>query len=171
MGTVNVDKLTEFLRGEISAVETYRFALEAVGGREVRSTLQECQRSHEERVGLIRDELIRLGGALSTSWGAWRTWVRAIEGNAKLGGEQAAIAVLEEGEELRLEGYRLEDGDEVDDRVRALVIGKLLPQQQLTRSRLGDRKTLCCRGIWLPGGRKNKPGRHGGPPLPGGRCD
>ena len=140
MGTVNVDKLTEFLRGEISAVETYRFALEKVAGSEARSTLQECQRSHEERVRLIRDEIIRMGGAPSTAWGAWRTWARAIEGTAKLGGEQAAIAVLEEGEDHRLEGYRLDDDELVDERVRALVSGKLLPQQQLTRSRIGHLK-------------------------------
>ncbi len=140
MGTVNVDKLTEFLRGEISAVETYRFALEKVAGSEARSTLQECQRSHEERVRLIRDEIIRMGGAPSTAWGTWRTWARAIEGTAKLGGEHAAIAVLEEGEDHRLEGYRLGDDELVDERIRALVSSKLLPQQQLTRSRIGHLK-------------------------------
>ena len=138
MGTVN--KLTEFLRGEISAVETYRFALEKVAGSEARSTLQECQRSHEERVRLIRDEIIRLGGAPSSSWGAWRTWARAIEVGAKVAGDQAAIDVLEEGEDLRLEDYRLDDDAEVDVRVRALVNNKLLPPQQLTRTRLGHLK-------------------------------
>jgi hypothetical protein len=47
-----------FLRGEISAVETYRMALEKLDrGNPARSELEACMRSHQERVALLRDQI------------------------------------------------------------------------------------------------------------------
>ncbi len=138
MGTVNVDKLNEFLRGEISAVETYRMALEKVEGAS-RTTLEENKRSHEERVRLLREEVMRMGGEPSTTSGAWGTWAKVVEGGAKVFGEKAAIAALEEGEDHGVKEYKVDD-KELDAGVRALLATRLLPAQQQTHSRLSALK-------------------------------
>ena len=51
--TKAVDVLNSFLRGEISAVETYRQAIDKVEKPTVRTQLEECLRSHELRVDVI----------------------------------------------------------------------------------------------------------------------
>jgi hypothetical protein len=140
MGTVNVDKLNAFLRGEISAVETYQMALDKVeAGSMARSTLEENRRSHEDRARLLREEIVALGGEPSTSSGAWGVWAKAIEGGAKIVGEKAAIAALEEGEDHGLKEYRVDDKD-LDASVRQIVTSKLLPQQQQTHQRMSNLK-------------------------------
>ena len=57
-----VDALNGFLRGEISAVETYRQAIEKLGGSPTGAQLEDCRRSHEQRVAKLRDQVARLGG-------------------------------------------------------------------------------------------------------------
>ena len=47
--------LNSFLRGEISAVETYRQALDRISDDRLRPELEECQRDHEQRVAAIRE--------------------------------------------------------------------------------------------------------------------
>ena len=57
MATPNEDvvgKLNSFLRGEISAVETYRQALDRVTDPAIRSQLQNCEQDHEQRIELLR---------------------------------------------------------------------------------------------------------------------
>ena len=44
-----IDQLNSFLRGELSAAETYRLALDRLDRSEFRPTLVQCSRSHEER--------------------------------------------------------------------------------------------------------------------------
>ena len=140
MGTVNVDKLNAFLRGEISAVETYKMALDKVDpGSKSRSTLEENRRSHEERARILRSEILALGGEPSTSSGAWGVWAKAVEGGAKIVGEKAAIAALEEGEDHGLKEYRIDDKD-LDPKVRQIVTSQLLPQQQQTHQRMSSLK-------------------------------
>lgn len=140
MGKVNVDKLNQFLRGEISAVETYRMALDKVEGAELRTTLQENQRSHQERVRLLREEIVRMGGEPETSSGAWGTWAKAVEGTAKVFGDKAAIAALEEGEDHGLKDYKADLGDDEDAQVRRLLTSTLRPQQERTHRALSDLK-------------------------------
>ena len=140
MGTVNVDRLNAFLRGEISAVETYKMALDKVDpGSPSRATLEENRRSHEERARILRSEILALGGEPSTSSGAWGVWAKAVEGGAKIVGEKAAIAALEEGEDHGLKEYRIDDKD-LDPKVRQIVTSQLLPQQQQTHQRMSSLK-------------------------------
>lgn len=68
-----VDHLNSFLRGELSAVETYRQAMSKVDRPAIRTTLAQCERSHEQRVRLLMDEIIRRGGEPATSSGPWGT--------------------------------------------------------------------------------------------------
>jgi len=140
MGTADIDKMNSFLRGEISAVETYNMALETLDpGSVARSTLEQNRRSHEERVRLLRSEIESLGGAPSAGSGAWGTWAKLVEGGAKILGDKAAVAALEEGEDHGLKEYKIDDKD-MDPRLGQIVRSQLLPQQQQTHQRMSTLK-------------------------------
>jgi uncharacterized protein (TIGR02284 family) len=134
-----VDKLNSFLRGEISAVETYRQALEKLTESGYRTTLQDCQRSHEYRVQLLKEEIRRRGGTPSDSSGPWGAFAKLIEGGAKLFGEKAAIAALEEGEDHGRDDYK-RDIKDLDPMGRTFVEQNLLSEQLRTHQAMSNLK-------------------------------
>jgi len=136
-GAVDADKITgilnKFLRGELSAVETYRQALERLGASAFAADLLENKRSHELRVEMLRNQVLRLGGQLAESSGAWGSFAKLVEGGAKLFGEKAALAALEEGEDHGLKLYRNNsDIEKLDLATRDFVERSLLPEQERT---------------------------------------
>lgn len=135
----SVDKLNEFLRGEISAVETYRQALEKISAGGTRIQLEQCRRSHEERVALLQRSITSFGGKPASTSGAWGSFAKLTEGGAKVFGEKAAIAALEEGEDHGLKLY-LNDLEKLDASTLQLVRGDLLPAQERTHRALSDLK-------------------------------
>jgi hypothetical protein len=141
MGTKSsIDQLNSFLRGEMSAVETYRMALDKLDKlSSARDELLANLKSHQERVLALQDAIIAAGGTPAESSGPWGTLAKAIEGAAKALGDKAAVAALEEGEDHGLKDYRT-DVDKLDATCRDLVIDELLPQQQLTHDRLSALK-------------------------------
>jgi len=126
-----VDTLNGFLRGEISAVETYRQAIEKLGRNANWTQLEDCKQSHEQRVARLRAQVERLGGQPAKDSGAWGAFARLVEGGAKAFGERAAVAALEEGEDHGLKLYR-DDLDKLDMTSRQLVETELLPAQERT---------------------------------------
>jgi len=144
MGTAkNVDHLNSFLRGEISAVETYRMALEKLEqGNPARAELAACMNSHQERVQLLREAVIQCGGQPDTSSGAWGAFAKTVEGGANVLGDKVAIYALEEGEDHGLKDYR-GDLDDLDSSSRRLVETRLLPEQIVTHRTMSQlKKTL-----------------------------
>ncbi len=139
MQTNPVDTLNELLRGEISAVETYRQALEKLTGSDARTQLEDACRSHELRVQKLRQQVVRLGGQPDETSGAWGAFARLVEGGAKSFGEKAAIAALEEGEDRGLRLYK-GDIDKLDPASRALVEQDVLPAQEATHRSLSTLK-------------------------------
>jgi len=139
MQTNPVDTLNELLRGEISAVETYRQALEKLTDSPARAQLEDCRRSHEARVQKLRAEVVRLGGNPDEKSGAWGTFAKLVEGGAKVFGEKAAIAALEEGEDHGLRLYR-DDIPKLDASSRALIEQDVLPAQERTHRSLSTLK-------------------------------
>jgi hypothetical protein len=139
METNSVDTLNELLRGEISAVETYRQALEKLTNSPVRAELEDCRRSHELRVQKLREQVMRLGGHPDEKSGAWGTFAKLVAGSANALGEKAAIAALEEGED---HGLRLYKGDihRLDPASRVLVETDVLPAQEQTHRSLSTLK-------------------------------
>lgn len=135
----SVDKLNEFLRGEMSAVETYRQALEKISSGGARVQLEQCRRSHEERVALLQRSITNFGGQPASTSGAWGSFAKLTEGGAKLFGEKAAIAALEEGEDHGLKLY-LNDLEKLDASTLQLVRSDLLPAQERTHRALSDLK-------------------------------
>ncbi len=135
----SVDKLNEFLRGEISAVETYRQALEKITSGAARVQLEQCRRSHEDRVSLLRQSIVNIGGEPAATSGAWGSFAKLTEGGAKVFGEKAAIAALEEGEDHGLKLYR-GDIETLEPSARQLVVSDLLPAQERTHRALSELK-------------------------------
>jgi uncharacterized protein (TIGR02284 family) len=134
-----ISQLNSFLRGELSAVETYRQALEKIGASTYRVTLQDCLLSHEQRVTRLSDEIRRLGGDPAQSSGTWGAFAKAIEGSAKAFGEKAAIAALEEGEDHGRNDYK-RDVNELESSARLVVEREILPEQQRTHDAISALK-------------------------------
>ena len=143
MGTKSsVDELNKLLRGELSAVETYQMAIDKLDRNgAARAELEACMASHQSRVMMLRDQIVTLGGQPSGSSGPWGAFAKAVEGTAKVFGEQAAISALEEGEDHGLADYKRElDDEDLDVRARSIVVSQLMPAQQQTHARLAALK-------------------------------
>jgi len=134
-----VGKLNSFLRGEISAVETYKQALDKVKDPAIRSQLESCEQDHEQRIQLLRDRITELGGKPDTSSGAWGIWAKLVEGGGALLGEKTALQALEEGEDHGLNDYR-RDLDALDGETRSWVESNLLPKAEQTHGALSTLK-------------------------------
>ncbi|HYQ18778.1 MAG TPA: DUF2383 domain-containing protein [Polyangiaceae bacterium] len=126
-----IDQLNSFLRGELSAAETYRLALDRLEQSEHRPTLVQCSRSHEERARLLTEAILGRGGDPADSSGAWGSLVRMLERSAVAVSESAAVAVLEEGEDHGRDDY-LRDLDKLEPSARQLVEFAILPEQRRT---------------------------------------
>jgi uncharacterized protein (TIGR02284 family) len=136
-----VDQLNSFLRGELSAVETYQQALTKLESFQHRATLEECASSHQRRVALLMEEVRRRGGKPAASSGAWGTFAKAIEAGSTALGPKTAIAVLEEGEDHGRNDYD-RDIEKLDADARQLVAQRLMPEQVRTHSAMSHLKKL-----------------------------
>jgi demethoxyubiquinone hydroxylase (CLK1/Coq7/Cat5 family) len=139
MAQNDVETLNSFLRGEISAVETYRQAIGRISDDRLRSELEACQQDHEQRVATIRERIEKLGGKPSEGSGPWGVFAKAVQGGADLIGEKAAIQALEEGEDHGLADYQ-RDADQVHGDARRFVRMELLPAQKRTHERMSRLK-------------------------------
>jgi hypothetical protein len=99
-----LEHLNALLRGEISAVESYRSALEKAEGP-ARATLEGCCRTHEQHVAQLSDLITRHGGTPAARSGVWGSVVKLFEGSAAMLGMKALVTALEEGEELGRHDY------------------------------------------------------------------
>src|SRR5688572_19107992 len=124
-----VDTLNSFLRGEISAVETYRQAMEKITDASLRPKLEECSRVHQDNAAKLRNRVAQLGGKPSETSGPWGGFAKLVEGGAKAFGTKAALAALEEGEDHGLRMYR-KNLDDLEPATRAFVQDELMSAQQ-----------------------------------------
>ena len=88
-----VRQLNSLLRGEISAAETYRMAIDKVadtGNAPNAGLLREIQEEHGRAAQGIRDRIRELGGEPSDSSGAWGAWAKTVQGTANLFGDGTA---------------------------------------------------------------------------------
>jgi rubrerythrin len=139
MANTDIDTLNTFLRGEISAVETYRQAIDHVSDDKLRGQLEDCQQDHERRVEALRLRISELGGTPSEGSGLWGTFAKLVQGGADLLGEKTAIQALEEGEDHGLADYQ-RDADKTHGEVRRFLRMELLPSQKRTHERMSRLK-------------------------------
>jgi uncharacterized protein (TIGR02284 family) len=138
----SVDVLNSFLRGEISAVETYRQAIEKIERPQIRTQLQDCMQSHAQRVTLLSEQIRTLGGTPASGSGIWGAFAKAVEGGAKTLGDKVAIAALEEGEDHGRNDYK-RDLEKLDAATRQVVQTRVVPEQQKTHDAMSAlKKTL-----------------------------
>jgi uncharacterized protein (TIGR02284 family) len=98
--------LNSLLRGEMSAIETYRQAIEKFSGTPETEQLRAFQRDHRDAADALWHHIERHGGKPSEGSGPWGSFAKAIEGTAKLLGDTAALKALKEGEEHGLKDYQ-----------------------------------------------------------------
>ena len=137
----DIARLNGFLRGEMSAVEAYRIALKKFAPTSLACTqLEACMASHAERVDLLREKVLELGGQPDASSGVWGAFAAAIETGAAALGENVALAALEEGEGHGLKDYRA-GLPSLETEALRLVTARLLPEQLHTHEAVRRLKT------------------------------
>lgn len=136
----DIDQLNSFLRGEISAVETYGQAIDKVDDATALSVLRDNRTDHERRAELLRQRVRALGGRPADGSGVWGSFAQAVEGGAKMFGTSAAISALEEGEDHGLADYR-RDLTSLSPEARSFVFDHLLPAQQRTHDAMSRLKS------------------------------
>ena len=131
MANDTVDTLNSFLRGEISAVETYRQAIQKLSDKPEVATLEDCMRSHQQRVSSLQSEIVRQGGKPAQGSGPWGAFVKLLEGGAGIFGAKSAIAALEQGEDHGRDDYK-KDITKLGPDARAFIQQQILPEQLRT---------------------------------------
>lgn len=127
----DIKQLNSFLRGELSAVETYGQAIEKLSASTVRTQLSDCRGSHARRVELLRSYISKLGGVAADDSGVWGDFAKIVEGGATMLGPTAAIAAIEQGEDHGRDDYKRGIND-LTPAARTFVSGQLLPEQEHT---------------------------------------
>jgi uncharacterized protein (TIGR02284 family) len=132
-GAKVVRAINTLLRGEISAAETYRDALEKVADgdhAEHAGLLREIQKEHGRACQTLRDRIRELGGEATDSSGVWGAWSQIVQGTMSLfGGDKGAIKALKEGEEHGLKDY-ISTVPTTDPTTAQLIQNQLIPAQR-----------------------------------------
>jgi len=129
-----IGQLNSLLRGEISACETYRMAIDKIADNDQismdnASVLNEIEREHGIAAQQLRQRIEQLGGQASNSSGAWGAWAQTVQGTMNLFGDKSALKSLKEGEEHGLKDMESALND-IDPGSRELISNQLIPQQQ-----------------------------------------
>lgn len=125
---IEVNKLNQILGGELSAVETYRQAIDRVKDLVVKEQLEELELSHRQRVQILSSYISEHGAEpVHDSWTAWDDFTRLLEDGPPA--DRAAVAALEEGEDRGLREYMVAI-EQLDPQSRAFVEESLLPAQE-----------------------------------------
>lgn len=107
METTQESVMRSLLRGEISAVETYRQVKEKYSAEPGFSEIHDIEEEHEDAMRQIKTMVPTMDGESEESSGAWGVFAKAATGLATVGGYKAALKVLKEGEEHGLKEYEL----------------------------------------------------------------
>jgi hypothetical protein len=129
------DEMNELLKNELSAIETYRQALEkkdtdpehVTAINELSAILDDHQRAASRIEAAIRQK----GGEPAHGSGAWGAWSKVVMGTAQLFGDKAALKALKEGEESGLKEYEDALGDTGIPQDQKSLISDLLATQRM----------------------------------------
>lgn len=127
-----IELLNSLLRGEISAAETYRMAIDRVAGSDSQANaalLREIQEEHGRAAQAVRDRIRELGGHATESSGAWGAWAKTVQATMNLFGDSSSLKALKEGEEHGLKDYN-DAVSGLDPTSQELVQNQLIPQQR-----------------------------------------
>jgi hypothetical protein len=131
-----VDCLNNLLKGELSAVQTYKMALDkAAKTPEVVSALQDCKACHAKRVTKLSEMISAAGGIPANESGAWGAFAKTVEAGATVLGEKPAVGSLQEGEDHGIELYKGEMKN-LEGNFLQVVETELFPAQERTQKRM-----------------------------------
>ena len=125
------------IRGELSASETYRRALEKLGEDPGSGELRRIESEHR----LAAQELMRLFPDFvpESGSGLWGSWARAVQTTAQAFGDAAAVLVLREGEAIGIRDYEKALADPaLPSALRSFIESALLPQTRAHMLALDD---------------------------------
>ncbi|MBA3708423.1 MAG: DUF2383 domain-containing protein [Planctomycetes bacterium] len=134
-----ISTLNSFLRGELSAVGTYRHAVTKLGGSMHARVLADSLASHQKRVDQLRSHILERGGKAAESSGIWGAFAKLYEGSAAMFGEKAAINALESGEDHGIDDFS-RDLHQLDEISRRFVENDILPEQARTHEKMSALK-------------------------------
>lgn len=124
-----IEVCNKLLRGERSAVETYKMAIDRFGDDQRLAELRDICEEHRRSVSDLESSIRGMGGIPGDDSGAWGAFAKAVQGSANLFGKESAVESLQHGEEKGREDY--EDALEGDDLLpgcRTLYSTTLLPR-------------------------------------------
>jgi rubrerythrin len=125
-----IDVCNSLLRGEISAIETYQQAIEKFDQGSEAVKLQEIKSNHIESARILEEHIRKLGGEPVDHSGIWGMFAKAVEGGAKLFGENSALSALKQGEETGRSQYESAiDNEDVMSDFKPVIKSELLPRQ------------------------------------------
>lgn len=123
------EHLSGVIKGEISAVETYRQALSKLDAEPQSTVLSKIAEDHEDAVDILKELAHYEGGMIPQDSGMWGAWAQAVEGTAQIFGDKAAIKALKEGEEHGVKLYQKTLRDRhLTNEARDTIRDMLLPQ-------------------------------------------
>lgn len=132
MNTINkpcIKTCNSLLRGELSAVETYRQAIEKFPDTIATPELRRILSEHRQSSLRLTENIREMGGTPETDSGAWGTFATTIQTAANLFGSKSAIESLKHGEEHGRNDYQSALGSEdVMDECKAMIRNELLPR-------------------------------------------
>lgn len=124
--------LQSFCRAEMLAVEAYECALrEHVASGAAQDVLEDCQLSHEQRVGALKRRLQARQASLPDSSGPWGTVMKVVEVTPAKLNQRIALDVLRGWESHTLADYELAH-DELGTDDERFILRELLPRQEET---------------------------------------
>src|SRR5262249_38703228 len=124
-----IRSLNPVVRGELAATEAYQQALAKVENSPGAAELRRIHEEHREAANTLRQHIHEHGGQPDHGSGAWGTFVKAVEGGAKIFGKTAALKARKEGEEQGISDYeKALHGVNLQADCKTLISNRLLPQ-------------------------------------------
>jgi len=129
--TNSIERLNSLLRGEISAAETYRMAIDKIGEDSTSNAglLREIQVEHGRAAQTLRNRIREMGGEASDSSGTWGVWAKTVQETMNLFGDASSMKSLKEGEEHGLKEYQ-DAIPSLDASSADLVANQYIPAQE-----------------------------------------
>ncbi len=126
-----IKPLNELLRGELSAVETYRQVLDQVRDEPEAASVQRILQEHSDAVETLREHVQMFGGKPDETSGVWGAFAKTVTGSAKIFGDMAALKALKEGEEHGLREYEdILEEEGLASICRQMITTTFLPRQR-----------------------------------------
>lgn len=125
----SIKACNSLLRGELSAIETYRQAIEKFDEEQGIIQLRTIEAEHKRSAFELREHILIMGGAPEVDSGAWGTLTHAIQSTANFFGEESAVVSLTPGEEIGKTAYENALQDEgMMQPAREIIQKRLLPR-------------------------------------------